>query len=344
MGPTGTVNVIQIHPTLRCNLRCQHCYSSSGPEARAELSAAVLEEFLGEAAEEGFNAVGISGGEPLTYGPLARLLAAARAHGFFTSVTTNGSLATPARLAAIAPHLSLLALSIDGAEASHDALRGAGSFQRMLKHLADVRSAKLPFGFIFTLTRTNLHELAGVAEIAVAQGASMLQIHPLERVGRAREYTLFPPDDLELAYAFMEVARLQAKFACRLVFQLDVADRPLIEREPCRAFAIPTPDLAGIEDVPLASLVSPLVVQEDGHVVPIQHGFGNRFAIARLGDGSFRHQAARWKRQEYPRFLELTRRVWTELRAAPAHLPFTNWYAAVCERSRGMREHDSRAA
>jgi Fe-coproporphyrin III synthase len=337
MGPTGdAVNVIQIHPTLRCNLRCQHCYSSSSPEASAELPVELLEEFLSEVGEEGFNAVGISGGEPLTYGPLPRLLASARGHGLFTSVTTNGSLATRSRLEAITPHLSLLAISIDGAEASHDALRGAGSFERMLRHLPDVRAAGVPFGFIFTLTQNNLHELAGAAEVAVAQGASMLQIHPLERVGRAREYTLFPPDDVELAYAFMEVARLQTQYAGRLVFQLDVADRPLIEREPCRAFAVPTPDLADVEAMPLASLVSPLVVQEDGCVVPIQHGFGNGFHIARLGRGSFRSQAARWKREQYPRFLELTRNVWDEMRDAPEHLPFTNWYAAVTERSRSQ--------
>jgi MoaA/NifB/PqqE/SkfB family radical SAM enzyme len=334
-GPTGdAVNVIQIHPTLRCNLRCQHCYSSSGPEARAGLPVELLEEFLSQIGEEGFNAVGISGGEPLTYGPLPRLLESARSHGLFTSVTTNGSLSTSSRLETISPHLSLLAISIDGGEASHDVLRGPGSFARMVKHLPDVRAANLPFGFIFTLTQTNLHELVDAAEFAAAQGASMLQIHPLERVGRAREYTLFPPDDMELAFAFMEVARLQAQYAGRLVFQLDVADRTLIEREPCRAFAVPTPDLAEIASMPLAALVSPLVVQEDGFVVPVQHGFGNDFAIARLGHGSFRHQAARWKREQYPRFLELTRSVWSDLRDAPAHLPFTNWYAAVTEKSR----------
>ena len=43
---------------------------------------------------------------------------------------------------------------------------------------------------------------------------------------------------------------------------------------------MPTPGLAEIEAMPLASLVSPLVVQEDGWVVPIQHGFGNDFGSA----------------------------------------------------------------
>lgn len=338
MGPTGNaVNVIQIHPTLRCNLRCRHCYSVSGPEQTRELPVEALEVLLGEVVEEGFNAVGVSGGEPLTYRPLPRLLASARSQGLFTTVTTNGLLLSERRLEAIAPHVSLLAISIDGTRRSHDHLRGEGAFDRMQARLAGVRDAGVPFGLIFTLTLHNLHELAGAAAFAVAEGARLLQIHPLEQVGRAREQGLVPPDDAELAYAFLEVARLQQEYGDRLSFQLDVADRPLIEREPCRAFAVSTPDLRGIEELPLATLVSPLVLQEDGAVVPVQHGFGSDYAIAHLNRGSFRTQAARWKREQYPRFLALSRGVWAELRERPEHLPFTNWYAAITEASRRPR-------
>lgn len=330
MGPTGdAVNVIQIHPTRRCNLRCQHCYSSSAPEESGELPLALLERFLGEAAREGFNAVGLSGGEPLMYRPLPRLLETARALGFYTTVTTNGLLLSERRLAALAPHLSLLAISIDGVPESHDRMRALpGAFDRMRARLEHVRAAGVPFGFIFTLTLANLHELAWVAEVAAAEGARLLQIHPLEQAGRARDYQLSPPDDLELAYGFLEVSRLQQHYGDRLTLQYDVADRTLIEREPCRAFALPSPERPLDEGVPLASLVSPLVVQEDGWVVPIQHGFSTDYAIAHL-DGSFSAQAARWKRERYPEFLGLSRRIWGQLRGAPAHLPFTNWYAAI---------------
>ena len=58
MGPTGDViNVVQIHPTLRCNLRCQHCYSASGPELAGGLAIEALERLLPELAAEGFNAI-----------------------------------------------------------------------------------------------------------------------------------------------------------------------------------------------------------------------------------------------------------------------------------------------
>lgn len=338
MGPTGElVNVIQIHPTRRCNLRCAHCYSTSGPEQHGELAVARLEELLEDAADEGYNAVGISGGEPLTYGPLPRLLESARRLRMLTTVTTNGLLLDAERVARLAPYLSVLAVSVDGVPASHDRLRGRPhALERTLARLACVRDSGVPFGFIFTLTLTNLDELAWVAALAVREGARLLQIHPLESVGRAREVGLQPPDDLELAYGFLEVARLQREYQGRLTIQYDVADRALIEREPCRAFAVPTPTAAPDDAVPLASLVSPLVVQDDGWVVPIQHGFATEHAIAHLERGRFRAQAAEWKRARYASFLDLSRRVWDELRQAPPHLPFTNWYAAITTRSGGV--------
>jgi MoaA/NifB/PqqE/SkfB family radical SAM enzyme len=330
MGPTGdAINVVQIHPTLRCNLRCQHCYSASGPEQGGGLALEALERLLPGIATEGFNAVSISGGEPLMYEPLPRLLRSARGLGFVTSVTTNGLLLTARRLAALAPHLQLLAISVDGEPESHNRLRALPkAFAKMAGKLEMVRRSGVPFGVIFTLTRHNLPELAWVAAFAAGEGAQLLQVHPLESVGRARDYELTPPDDLELAYAFLEVARLQETYRGQLTIQFDAADRTQVARDPGRAFAVPPQDAATAAQTPLAALVSPLVVQDDGWIVPVQYGFSRSYAVGHV-DGDFRDDAARWRRRRYADFLRLTRRVWDEIGEAPEHLPFTNWYAAV---------------
>jgi hypothetical protein len=157
-------------------------------------------------------------------------------------------------------------------------------------------------------------------------------VHPLEAAGRAKDYELTPPDDLELTYAFLEVARLQAKHRDRMVIQYDAADRTVVARDPGRAFAVAEADPEAVARTPLAGLVSPLVVQDDGWIVPVQYGFSRRYAVGRVGE-DFRAQAAEWRRRRYADFLRLTRRTWTEIGDAPEHLPFTNWYAAVTERS-----------
>ena len=338
MGPTaGAAAVVQIHPTLNCNLACAHCYSTSSPGRREALDAETLERFLGEARAQGFEAVGFSGGEPLVYRPLPRLLAAARSLGLLTTVTTNALLLDEARLGAIAPHLSLLAISLDGMPASHDRMRGRiGAFEKMRDRLPLVRSAGVPFGFIFTLTWGNLHELGWAAEFAAAEGASLFQVHPLESAGRAIETGLRPPDELELSYAFLEVARLQKQYGDALPIQYDVLDREAVRCDPGRAYAVAAPDPAALAAAPLADFLAPIVVQADGWIVPLQYGFSTDFAIGRLGADDFGRQAARWLRGRSGEFLALACDVWNEMAAAPEHLPFSNWYARISAASHGI--------
>jgi MoaA/NifB/PqqE/SkfB family radical SAM enzyme len=329
MGPTGDSKVVQVHPTLRCNLRCHHCYSTSGPELSGGLEIEDLERLVPELVAEGFNGLGVSGGEPLMYPGLSRLLEAAAAAGLATAVTTNGLLLTERRLKEIAPHLTLLAVSVDGMPESHNRLRDLPTaFDKMAAKLAMLRASGVPFGVIFTLTRHNLPELAWVAGFAAEQGASLLQVHPLESVGRARDYELTPPDDLELAYAFLEIARLAEAYRGRMAIQYDAADRTLVAEDPSRVFAVPAIPADEAARAPLAELLPLLVVQDDGWIVPVQYGFSRRYAVGRVG-GDFRRQAARWRRDRYPEFLRLMRRIWGEIGEAPEHLPFTNWYAAV---------------
>src|SRR5215210_8985899 len=114
MGPTGRHRIVQLHPTRRCNLRCLHCYSESGPDVREELSLELVCGLLEDAAAEGYTVAGFSGGEPLLYGPLAAALDQAHDCGLVTTVTTNGMPLTKARLAQLQGRADLLAISLDG--------------------------------------------------------------------------------------------------------------------------------------------------------------------------------------------------------------------------------------
>lgn len=335
MGPTGDVRVVQIHPTLRCNLRCLHCYSSSGPDVRGSLPLGLLAEALGVLRGEGYNVASLSGGEPLLYRPLPELLGTARALGMATTVTTNGMLLTEARIDALREQVDLIAISLDGVPASHNRVRGAhNAFEKMASRLEGLRQAEIPFGFIFTLTLYNLDELAAVAAFAAEQGAVLLQVHPLEEVGRARsELPRTAPDDRELSFAFLEVARLQARYAGRMTIQYDVVTRDAAREEPERLFAgRPAPNA---EALPLAALVAPLIVEHDGTVVPLQYGFDPRLAVARLGERELPDQIDRWKRDSYPDFVRLCQGVRDGMLVATRRTePFTNWYSRVIEASR----------
>jgi MoaA/NifB/PqqE/SkfB family radical SAM enzyme len=340
-GPIGDdYRVLQIHPTLRCNLKCPHCYSSSSPEEVGELSLDLLRQTLSEAFSEGYNAVGVSGGEPLMFSSLHGVLEHARCLGMATTVTTNGILLDRKRVHDLRDLVDLIAISLDGIEESHNRMRGnPKAFELMTRRLNDVREANIKFGFIFTLTLHNLHELEEVANFAVEQGASSLQVHPLEEVGRAQSMLAnSSPDDLELTYAFLECARIKEMHAGKLDVQFDVADRNLVRESPCRVYADELNNIDELIELPLGDLVSILIVENDGFVVPMQYGFSRAYGLGSLKDDSFRHLAARWKTNVYPSFRQLCRKVFDRMvdNDRP-DLPFTNWYGLIMQSS--YREH-----
>lgn len=325
LGPTGAHKILQVHPTRRCNLRCLHCYSSSGPDEGERLDLELLRGAVADAAREGYTVLSVSGGEPLLYRPLGALLEHARAHGLATTVTTNGTLLGARQLELLRGRVDLLAISLDGAPASHDRMRGAaGAFERLRRHLGGVRAAGIAFGFIFTLTQRNLGELAWVAEFAAAEGASLLQVHPLEGVGRAQAQ-LRPelPDALEASYAYLEVARLRAAVGDTLRLHIDLAYRGGLLEHPERVFvgeALGHPEGRG-----LAAYVSPLVVEPDGTVVPLRYGFSRAHALGNLHNRPLVDLAEAWRQTRLGQFGELCRRALEGLKG-PAAPPFVNLY------------------
>jgi Fe-coproporphyrin III synthase len=329
MGPTGnTSRILQIHPSRRCNLRCLHCYSSSGPEVSDSLELRLLTGAIGTAAKHGYTVLGVSGGEPMLYPELPALLDHAHMHGMTTTVTSNGMLLDVPRLELLIGRADLLAISLDGMPESHNRMRAsARAFDTMQSKLEGVRQSGIPFGFIFTLTQHNVHELDWVAKFALAQGAKLLQIHPLEGVGRARtELRDATPDWLEASFAYVEAARVQALVGEEMFVQLDVAHRDALLRQPERIFATGMADNA--QDLPLAELISPLVIETDGTVVPLEYGFPKNYALGNLHDAPLEELQAVWRRETFAKFLEVCRGTYAAISEHPEQ-SFVNWYEKV---------------
>jgi MoaA/NifB/PqqE/SkfB family radical SAM enzyme len=334
-GPTRAYRVVQIHPLLKCNLRCLHCYSESSPTQLPSLGVDRLCSALDVLQREGFNGVGLSGGEPLLYADLPRLLGHIRALGMIATVTTNAMLIDADKAAMLRELTDLVAISVDGPRDSHNRLRAhPRAFEMMGQGTAHLRDAGVPFGFIFTLTLHNLFELRPVVEFAIAEGATLLQVHPLEEVGRATAALRgSAPDSLELARAFVEVAHLQHEFAGRLVIQYDVADLEVLSASPERGYAMePCDDACSLAAAggPLADVLAPIVIEADGAIVPLQYNFARAFQIADLNAGRLVEQLDAWKREHFREFLALCRAVYLRLvGAGTPPYPFVNWYGAM---------------
>src|SRR5438445_9570373 len=93
--------ILHLHPTRRCNLACRHCYSSSGPSAAESLGADIMGRVLADARSLGYKIVAFSGGEPLLYPDLLRVLDTAKDQGLTALLASNGFPVTSARVASL---------------------------------------------------------------------------------------------------------------------------------------------------------------------------------------------------------------------------------------------------
>lgn len=235
---------LQVAGTI-CNIECTHCFISCSPKNHAHemMTLADVTSRLAEARVLGVREYYFTGGEPFMNRDMLAILERTLQQGPAT-VLTNGMLLRQevcARLRAIADasEYSLdIRVSLDGVDrASHDAIRGAGVWDRVmagLRNLADV-------GINPVVTVTEAADGVGsnegrtrFLELIRSFGFDKprLKVLPLFRIGaeetRTRAYeawerlTELPPADAEV---------LQCS-SCRMVTSRGVFVCPILIEEP----------------------------------------------------------------------------------------------------------------
>lgn len=176
--------VLQVHLTRHCNLACKHCYSTSGPEHKGSLL--LPQSLYADAIALGYGVVSLSGGEPMMHPRLKDDVIDAKAAGLVVNMVTNGMLVTPEMARWAAAELGTVAVSFDGPSQVHDALRGrTGAFDLALRGLRLLVDAGANCAVLHTATTDSLPHLRKLAELVTETGVSVMQVHPLEIVGRA---------------------------------------------------------------------------------------------------------------------------------------------------------------
>jgi pyruvate-formate lyase-activating enzyme len=313
--------IIHLHPTRLCNLACLHCYSESDPHHRAALDTDLLIASLPLLRAEGYAAISLSGGEPLVYPALDRVVAEAQALGFRVTMVSNGLLANE-RMDPLLDRLDGMAISFDGLAPTHNRLRGRhDAFPRAsaaLKRLAD-RGRSV--GAAISLERDSIPELPDLADHLVDHGARALQVRPVARAGRARTLpggTFLTAADrarLYLVTLALEQELPDVRIHC------DLAPAQGLWRERA-AYASLLADCATGEERPLADLVNPLVIDESGMLKPIAYDFDPGFDVMPL-DLLTPSRLADYKRQRLPRLRDV---VGAALAGLEARHDLVDWF------------------
>src|SRR5574340_1137231 len=107
----------------------------------------------------------LSGGEPLLRPDIFEIAARAKAMGFYTALSSNGTLIDTANIDAIADiDFDYVGVSLDGIQETHDRFRRlAGAFDRSLAGIRLCRERGLKVGVRYTMTQDNAHDQIGRA-------------------------------------------------------------------------------------------------------------------------------------------------------------------------------------
>jgi hypothetical protein len=171
----------------------------------------------------------------------------------------------------------------------------------MARNLEPVRRSGIPFALVYHLTTANLGELEPTAAFAVAHGAAMLHVQPVEGLS-----------DQMMATLWMMIECLRDMHRGQLALQLDVVNRYNLRSDAMDMVA--WLERVASENNVLGERVSPLVIEEDGFVSPLRRGFPRSMGLGSLHERTLGELAASWIRNRAAAFCGLYRKTVAEAR------------------------------
>jgi len=199
--------------TLRCDLACRHCGSRAGRARPEELSTDEALDMVSQLADLGVKEVTLIGGEAYLRDDWTTIARAVRQAGMMCTMTTGGRGLTPDRArAAATAGVQSTSVSVDGLEATHDALRGVrGSYASAMDALRNLRDAGVRVSANTQFGRANLREIPELFEHLAAAGIHSWQVQLTVAMGRAAD----EPDLLLEPFQMLEVMAMLARIKPR---------------------------------------------------------------------------------------------------------------------------------
>jgi radical SAM protein with 4Fe4S-binding SPASM domain len=182
-SPDPSLRYLELQITDRCNLRCKHCYIGDG--AGRELAATTVSSVLREFEELQGLRVLLTGGEPLLHSGFDEINAMLPDVCLHTVLFTNGMLLNQERLRDLRVHE--IQISIDGMQAAHDRLRGAGTWERAMRALRDAKDSGFAVSASTMVTAWNLADFDPLEDLFRSLGVREWTVDVPCRHGRLED-------------------------------------------------------------------------------------------------------------------------------------------------------------
>lgn len=187
--------------THRCNARCLHCYSASGPDAGDDgaLALPAALDVIDQLADAGLLVLAFSGGEPLLHRHWQELVGHAVARGLSVNVGSNGSCITEANALRLKElGVKSVTISLDSHLAAvHDHFRQLdGVHQRAIDAIGRLVRVGVRVVVGFTPTQLNWRDGRQVIALAHRLGADAVNLSEYVPAGRGPLALALSPDEL----------------------------------------------------------------------------------------------------------------------------------------------------
>ncbi len=214
---------LQWHITERCNLRCDHCYQDSyrGQELEFGQLLDILAQYRDllarwrqASASTIPGHITVTGGEPFVRQDFCQLLDVFAEHDkeFSFAVLTNGSLIdreTALYLSSIRP--SFVQVSVEGTEATHDRIRGEGTYQQTVDAVAHLVKARVRTLISFTAHRDNFREFPDVVRLGRRLRVSRVWADRMIPLGSGSAGNVLTPRETREFFDLMQRSRASAR-------------------------------------------------------------------------------------------------------------------------------------
>ena len=171
----------------RCNLTCKHCYALSADHDYAgELNWREVCTVMDDLKAFRVPVLILSGGEPLMRSDIFDIAERSRAMGFYTGLSTNGTLIdAPMADRIAATGFDYVGISLDGLRETHDKFRRLdGAFDRSLAAVRLLHARGVKVGLRYTMTALNAHDFAPLLDLMRAEHVNKFYFSHLNYAGR----------------------------------------------------------------------------------------------------------------------------------------------------------------
>jgi MoaA/NifB/PqqE/SkfB family radical SAM enzyme len=251
---TGPMKVF-IGITRACDLDCPFCFARGGQYGQ-QMSRQTIEGVIHQAAEMGVFEFRLTGGEPTVHPNFFDLVELIAGLGMNVSVNTHGAYNARLLQRMMESPVDDIRVSIDGPAAIHDALRGAGTFQRAVETTRQMKAAGKMVRLNTMVCRDNREMLDQMVALGEELGVPV-RFCPMRPIGRARH----PEFARAHVFSVAEWHQIENELEKRGLFRKNVSCFSIEDLEDFSRCAGPQ---AGLDEAHCSSWITQMGIDPEG--------------------------------------------------------------------------------